>query len=121
MIKEEDDDVFDYKQLLMETQDEHRDYIPVYTDGSWDGNSLAYATFSNLSGMKDRSDEPSHHERMLYDRATSYSYTPPLLTKTAEYRIIVWAFPWVALMTEGRKEMLYLPTHSTHFMASDIR
>ena len=52
--------------------------------------------------MWDRSDDPSHHEQLLYYRATSRSW-----------------FRW-----RGRREMFYLMTHSTHFiysyMASDI-
>ena len=51
--------------------------------------------------MKDRSDDPSHHERTLYLWATSRS-----------------------LWQEREREMFYLTTHSTHFiygyMASDI-
>ena len=30
--------------LFMEIRDRYRDYIPVYTDGSWDGNDVACAT-----------------------------------------------------------------------------
>ena len=33
-----------YQQLLMELRGKCRDYIPVYTDGSRDGSSVAYAT-----------------------------------------------------------------------------
>ena len=38
-----------YQQLFMEIQDRYRDYIPVYTDGSQDGDSVACATMF-LSG-----------------------------------------------------------------------
>ena len=58
--------------------------------------------------MKDRSDDPSHHEQTLYLWATSRS-----LDKTKHKS-----------EKEGRKKMFYLTTHSTHFiygyMASDI-
>ena len=33
-----------YQQLFMEIRDKYRDHIPVYTDGSWNGNSVACAT-----------------------------------------------------------------------------
>ena len=33
-----------YKQLFMEIRDWYLDHIPVYTDGSWDGNSVVCAT-----------------------------------------------------------------------------
>ena len=33
-----------YKQLFMEYRDRYRDYIPLYTDGSRDGSSVACAT-----------------------------------------------------------------------------
>ena len=33
-----------YQQLFMEIRDRYRDYIPVYTDGSRDGNAVACAT-----------------------------------------------------------------------------
>ena len=33
-----------YQQLFMEIRDRYRDYIPVYTDGSRDGNAMACAT-----------------------------------------------------------------------------
>ena len=33
-----------YQQLFMEIQDRYRDYFPVYTDGSRDGNAVACAT-----------------------------------------------------------------------------
>ena len=33
-----------YQHLFMEIQDRYRDYIPVYTDGSRDGNGVACAT-----------------------------------------------------------------------------
>ena len=60
--------------------------------------------------MKNRSDNPSHHERTLLPR--SYIALPKH-TEVVYY-----------LYTEGRKEMVYLMMHSTHFiygyMASDI-
>ena len=34
-----------YKQLFIEIRDMYRDYIPVYTYGSWDGNPVAGANF----------------------------------------------------------------------------
>ena len=33
-----------YQQLFMEIRDRYHDYIPVYTDGSRDGNAVACAT-----------------------------------------------------------------------------
>ena len=33
-----------YEQLFMEIQDRYRDYIPIYIDGSRDGDSVAFAT-----------------------------------------------------------------------------
>ena len=33
-----------YQQLFMEIRDRYRDHIPVYTDGSRDGNAVACAT-----------------------------------------------------------------------------
>ena len=33
-----------YQQLFLEIRDKYRDHIPVYTDGSRDGNSAACAT-----------------------------------------------------------------------------
>ena len=60
--------------------------------------------------MKDRSDDPSHHERTLYLWATSRSMI-------GSSQIL---FP----IREREREMFYLTTHSTHFiygyMASDI-
>ena len=59
--------------------------------------------------MKDRSDDPSHHERTLLPRNYRTYGTNSLI-----YHLI----------GEGRKEMFYLTTHSTHFiygyMASGI-
>ena len=37
-------DVSVYQQLFREIRDRYRDHIPVYTHGSWDRNSVAYAT-----------------------------------------------------------------------------
>ena len=36
-------DASNYQKLFMEIRDRYRDYIPVYTDGSWDENSVACA------------------------------------------------------------------------------
>ena len=35
-----------YKQLFMEIRDRYRDYIPLYTEGSRHGNSVACAAIS---------------------------------------------------------------------------
>ena len=40
-LKEGRTDVSVYKQLFVEVRDRHRDYIPVYTNGSWDVNYMA--------------------------------------------------------------------------------
>ena len=70
--------------------------------------------------MKDRSDDPSHHERTLLPR--SYISLP--------FRTMIKLYGYMkenkrsTTGKEGRKEMFYLTTHSTHFiygyMASDI-
>ena len=43
-LKKDRTDASIYQQRLMEIRDRYRDYIPVYTDGSRDGNSVACAT-----------------------------------------------------------------------------
>ena len=43
-MKKDRTDASVYHQILMEMQDRYRDYIPVYTDGSRDGNYVACAT-----------------------------------------------------------------------------
>ena len=43
-LKKDRTDASIYQQLFMEIRDRYRDHIPVYTDGSWDGNSVACAT-----------------------------------------------------------------------------
>ena len=43
-LKNVSTDTYVYKQLFMEIRDRYRDYIPVYADGSWDGDSVACAT-----------------------------------------------------------------------------
>ena len=43
-LKKDRTDAAIYKQLFMEIRDRYRDYIPVYTDGSRDGNAVACAT-----------------------------------------------------------------------------
>ena len=43
-LKKDRTDAFVYQQLFMEICDRYSDYIPVYTDGSQDGNSVACAT-----------------------------------------------------------------------------
>ena len=40
-VKKDRTDASVYQQLFMEIWDGYRDYIPVYTDGSWDGHSVA--------------------------------------------------------------------------------
>ena len=40
-LKKAHTDASVYQQLFMETQDRYRDHIPVYTDGSRDGNFVA--------------------------------------------------------------------------------
>ena len=43
-LKKDQTDASIYQQLFMEIRDRYRDYIPVYTDGSRDGNAVACAT-----------------------------------------------------------------------------
>ena len=43
-LKKDRTDASIYKQLFMEIRDRYRDYIPVYTDDSRDGNAVACAT-----------------------------------------------------------------------------
>ena len=43
-LKKDRTDASIYQQLFMEIRDRYRDYIPVYTDGSRDGNAVACAT-----------------------------------------------------------------------------
>ena len=43
-LKKDRTDSSIYQQLFLEIRDKYRDYIPVYTDGSRDGNSVACAT-----------------------------------------------------------------------------
>ena len=45
-LKKDRTDASIYQQLFLEIRDKYRDYIPVYTDGSQDGNSVACATVS---------------------------------------------------------------------------
>ena len=40
-LKKHRTDASIYQQLFMEIRDRYRDYIPVYTDGSRDGNAVA--------------------------------------------------------------------------------
>ena len=48
-LKKDRIDASIYQQLFMEIRDRYRDYIPVYTDGSRDGNSVACATVFPLN------------------------------------------------------------------------
>jgi len=43
-LKKDRTDASIYKQHFMEIQEKYRDFIPIYTDGSRDGNSVASAT-----------------------------------------------------------------------------
>ena len=43
-LKKDHTDASIYQTLFMEIRDGYRDYIPVYTDDSRDGNSVACAT-----------------------------------------------------------------------------
>ena len=43
-LKKDRTDASIYQLLFMEIRDRYRDYIPVYTDGSRDGNAVACAT-----------------------------------------------------------------------------
>ena len=43
-LKKDRTDASIYQQLFMEIRDRYRDYIPVYTDGSRDGNDVVCAT-----------------------------------------------------------------------------
>ena len=43
-LKKVSTDTYVYKQLFMEIRDRYCDYIPVYADSSWDGDSVACAT-----------------------------------------------------------------------------
>ena len=45
-LKKDRTDASIYQQPFLEIRDRYRDYIPVYTNGSRDGNSVAYATVS---------------------------------------------------------------------------
>ena len=45
-LKKDRTDASLYQQHFLEIQDKYRDYIPVYTDGSRDGNSVACASLS---------------------------------------------------------------------------
>ena len=45
-LKKDRTDASTYQQLFMEIRDRYRDHIPVYTDGSRDGNDVACASFS---------------------------------------------------------------------------
>ena len=42
-LKKDHTDASVYQQLFMEILDRYRGHIPVYTDGSWDGNSVAFS------------------------------------------------------------------------------
>ena len=44
-LKKGQTDASIYQQLFMEIRDRYRDHIPVYTDGSRDGNDVACASF----------------------------------------------------------------------------
>ena len=44
-LKKDRTDASVYQQLFMEIRDRYRDHIPVYTDGSRDGNYVACASF----------------------------------------------------------------------------
>ena len=48
-LKKDRTDASIYQQLFMEIRDRYRDYIPVYTDGSRDGNAVACATVFPLN------------------------------------------------------------------------
>ena len=43
-LKEDHTDASVYQQLFIAIQDRYRDYVPVYTDGSQDGNYVTCAT-----------------------------------------------------------------------------
>ena len=45
-LKKDTIDASIHKQLFMEIRDRYRDYIPLYTDGSEDANSVACASLS---------------------------------------------------------------------------
>ena len=45
-LKKDQTDASIYQQLFLEIGHKYRDYIPVYTDGSRDGNSVACASLS---------------------------------------------------------------------------
>ena len=75
--------------------------------------------------MKDRSDDPSQNERTLLPRG--YILLIPkheIKDRPLGFRSIYAYGKHYATGKEGRKEMFYLTTHSTHFiygyMASDI-
>ena len=74
--------------------------------------------------MKDRSDDPSHHERTLYHGATSRSMClfRDHRSIASISRICIFSLRFSCYARE--REMFYLTTHSTHFiygyMASDI-
>ena len=90
--------------------------------------------------MKDRSDDPSHHERTLLPRSyislrtikktvlIRYSsldnFAFSVAGRQQPMRNAFWRIPCREVWKERKKEMFYLTTHSTHFiygyMASDI-
>ena len=41
-LKKDRTDASVYQQLFMEILDRYRDHIPVYTDGSWNRNAVAF-------------------------------------------------------------------------------
>ena len=54
-LKKDRTDASVYQQIFIEVQDGYRDHIPVYTDGSRDGNSVACATIfpsDHVSSMR---------------------------------------------------------------------
>ena len=75
--------------------------------------------------MKDRSDDPSQNERTLLPRGyISLIPKHEIKDRPLGFRSIYAYGKHYATGKEGRKEMFYLTTHSTHFiygyMASDI-
>ena len=51
-LKKDCTDAYVYQQLFMEIRDRYRDHIPVYTDGSRDGNYVACAASDTIISMR---------------------------------------------------------------------
>ena len=59
-LKKDQTDASIYQQLFMEIRDRYRDHIPVYTDGSRDGNAVACALTLIIKNNRFRECGPQH-------------------------------------------------------------